>query len=55
MMHNIVENQVRELTSSQIVKVFEDHCKALAFIPRKWGAIGELGIGESGHLIPTFK
>ena len=46
-MHNIVENRVRGVTSSQIVKGLQDHCKALALFPgemRNHWSIGKSGI-----------
>lgn len=45
-MHNVVENQVTGVPSSQIVKGFQDHCKALALFPREMRS--HWSIGKSG-------
>lgn len=54
-MRNVVENQVRGVASGRIVRGFEDHCTALAFIFREMVDIGKSGTVGSGHLIHIFK
>lgn len=54
-MRNVVENQVRGVTSNRIVRGFEDHCTSLAFIFRETVDIGRWGTVGSGHLIHSFK
>lgn len=54
-MCNVIENQVRGVTSSQIVRGFEDHSTALAFIFREMVDIGRSGTVGSGHRIHSFK